>query len=70
MIVGVGPVDQPPAAALPVARGVAEAAVILRQIGIFDAQKVKFGFARGNGGVVFSGGLTVSAALRERRESE
>ena len=66
MIVGVGPIDQPPAGALPIAGSVAEAAVILGQVGILNAQKMKFGFASGNGGIVFGGGLTVAASLRER----
>ena len=47
MIVGGGPVDQPPACAYAISRSVAPAAVILRQVGIFEAQEMKLGIARG-----------------------
>jgi hypothetical protein len=46
MIVGGGPVDNPPSGALALARRVPETAVILRQVGVFHADEMEFAFAR------------------------
>ena len=50
MIVGVGPIDNPPAGATAVAGGETEAAVELREVGVFHADEVEFG-GRGKDGI-------------------
>ena len=41
MVVGIGPIHDPPAVARAVARGESEAPVVLRQVGIFDADEME-----------------------------
>ena len=50
MIVGGGPVHDPPAGAHTVTRGIAKSAVVLRQVGVFDANEVELGGAHGDRG--------------------
>jgi hypothetical protein len=52
MIIGRRPIDVPPAGALAVAGGPAEAAVILGKIGVFEPYEVKTGGLGGHRGVV------------------
>ena len=46
VIVGVGPVHDPPAIALSAAGSVSEASVVLRQIVVFEANEMEFGGGR------------------------
>ena len=46
VLVGVGPIHHPPTVTGGAARGEAEAAVILRQVGVLGADEVEFGSGR------------------------
>ena len=67
MIIGGGPIDQPPSGSSAVARGVAPAAMILRQVGIFEPHEMKFGVASGREFLIVIG-LLKSPALGESDE--
>ena len=53
VIVGVGPIDDPPPFALRAAGGEAEAAVKLRKVGVFEADEVELAFAGEDGAGAF-----------------
>ena len=53
VVFGVRPIHDPPARAPPVARGISPAAVILRQVRIFEAKKMKLRGALGDECFVF-----------------
>jgi hypothetical protein len=62
MIVGVGPVDDPPACALAVAGAEAETAVVLREVGVFGPDEVEFAFLREDGRGAFVVAFEANAA--------
>ena len=70
MIVRRRPIHDPPAGTHAVARCVAEAAVVLREVGVLGADEMEFGFAGGHRRVFFRGlaetaAEAAAAALRQ-----
>ena len=71
MIVGVGPIDNPPASTPPIARSKAEAAMILGQVSILDTNEVELSLTRRNGGFVIVAVVhPIAPALRQRDRSQ
>jgi hypothetical protein len=67
MIVGVGPIDNPPATSSPVARSKAEATMVLGQVSILDTNEVELSLARGDGRLVIVAVVdAITPTLRQR----